>query len=179
MGRQLDFHYACSSLILEQESIFFWILDSVPLMLLPNWGIVDSLERTTKKHLYCQNHVPGEDISNHMKDKVVAEPDTIQRTLNGITYNLWTIKGPDSVMKMMATGSNLATDDTCCTPICCLLGNGREWVLDFVCSLPCDLHIWDHHARWLQQCSPCFIVLDGHLGDTALWPPCFCFHFEN
>lgn len=73
-------------------------------------------------------------------------------------------------MKMMATGSNLETDDTCCTPICCWLGNGREWVLDFVCSLPCDLHIWDHHARWLQQCSPCFIVLDGHLGDTALWP---------
>ena len=43
----------------------------------------------------------------------VWEIDFIQVTVYDVIYNLWGMKEPNYVMRMMATGGRLLADDTC------------------------------------------------------------------
>ena len=52
-------------------------------------------------------------MDNHLKDIEVDETEAIQGTQDGVTYNIWMMKEPDYVMKMMATGGNLIADQSC------------------------------------------------------------------
>ena len=43
----------------------------------------------------------------------MGETYAIQGTVNGVIYNLWGMKEPNYVMRMMATGGRLLADETC------------------------------------------------------------------
>ena len=45
--------------------------------------------------------VPGYEIDSHLKDIEVGETEAIQGSIEGITYNIWMMKEPDYIMKMM------------------------------------------------------------------------------
>lgn len=49
----------------------------------------------------------------HMAGSDVGSVDAIKGFSEGVVYNLWTMKDPDYVMKMMATGGSLIMDDSC------------------------------------------------------------------
>ena len=57
--------------------------------------------------------VPGKETEDHFGEVEVGEIDAIQVTVDYIIYNLWIMKEPNYVMRMMATGGRLLADDTC------------------------------------------------------------------
>ena len=57
--------------------------------------------------------VPGKETEDHFGEVEVGEIDAIQVTVDYIIYNLWGMKEPNYVMRMMATGVRLLADDTC------------------------------------------------------------------
>ena len=57
--------------------------------------------------------VPGKEIDDHFWEVQVGDIDYIQVTVGGVIYNLWGMKEPNYVMRMMATGGRLLVDETC------------------------------------------------------------------
>ena len=57
--------------------------------------------------------VPGKDMEYHFGEVEVGGTDSIHVTVDDVIYNLWGMKEPNYVMRMMATGGRLLTDDTC------------------------------------------------------------------
>ena len=70
-----------------------------------------------KKRRYWPTKVPGNAMQQHFDEEgvKVGGTDVIQGTMDGVIYNLWGMKEPDYVMRMMATGGALLLDDTCQT----------------------------------------------------------------
>ena len=56
-----------------------------------------------KKRKYWPKFVPGDDIDVHMATKDVGECDCLHGTLEGKPYNIFCMKEPDYVMKIMST----------------------------------------------------------------------------
>ena len=48
-----------------------------------------------KKRRYWPKHVPGAEIDDHFKDKEIGERDSLQGTLDGVSYDLFGMKEPD------------------------------------------------------------------------------------
>ncbi len=90
--------------------------------------------------------MPGNEIDSHLNDIEVGETEAIQGSLDGIIYNLWMMKEPDYIMKMMATGGNLIADQTCCSTNRCWMTGGEENVKEFWYKLPFDYHFHYCHA---------------------------------
>ena len=63
-----------------------------------------------KKRRYWPSMVPGKYMGDHFGRMVVGETDGIQGTVDGDIYNLWGMKEPIYVMRMMATGGCLLED---------------------------------------------------------------------
>ena len=57
--------------------------------------------------------VPGKDTEDHFGGAEVGETNAIQVTVDYVIYNLWGMKEPNYVMRMMATGGRLLVDNTC------------------------------------------------------------------
>jgi hypothetical protein len=70
-----------------------------------------------KKRRYWPALVPGPAMDARFESKGVGDVEGIQGldTTTNTPYFLWGMKEPDYVMKIMATGGALATDDTCKT----------------------------------------------------------------
>ena len=51
-------------------------------------------------------------MEDHFREVEVGETDAIQGTVDNVIYNLWGMKEPNYVMRMMATGGQLLVDDT-------------------------------------------------------------------
>ncbi len=68
-----------------------------------------------KKRRYWPVNIPGDAMDKPfaMGDVQVGNCVTITRMIDGIWYNLWGMKEPDYMMKMMAFGSNLQLFDSC------------------------------------------------------------------
>ena len=49
-------------------------------------------------------------MDSQLQDIEVGETAAIKGIQDGVTYNLWMMKMPDYIMKMMATGGNLIVD---------------------------------------------------------------------
>ena len=77
-----------------------------------------------KKHCFWPTGVPGVAIDEHMAGKEVESVNAIQGSSEGVVYNLWAMKEPDHVMKMMATGGSLMTNDSCRTTSRCWIEGG-------------------------------------------------------
>ena len=68
-----------------------------------------------KKQKYWPTLVPGEAMQRFFDEEGIEMGGThaIQGVFEGTTYNLWGMKEPDYVMRMMATGGPLAALDSC------------------------------------------------------------------
>ena len=61
----------------------------------------------------------------------MGETYAIQGTVNGVIYNLWGMKEPNYVMRMMATGGVLLADETYKETVRRLNQNGEDVVKKF------------------------------------------------
>ena len=90
--------------------------------------------------------MPGDAIDRQMLERAVGEADTIQGSLDGIQCNVWAIKDVGYTMKMMATGGNIVSGDSCGTTIWKLMVGNVEMMKEFIYPLQFDLHYWYRHV---------------------------------
>ena len=64
-----------------------------------------------KKRRYGPKYIPGDEIEEHMKEKKFGEVDCLKGTLDNEPYNVYCMKEPDYVMKLMATYGSLTHHD--------------------------------------------------------------------
>ena len=57
--------------------------------------------------------VPSKEMEDHFWEVEVGEKYAIKGTVDGVIYNLWGIKEPNYVMKMMANGGQNLADGIC------------------------------------------------------------------
>ena len=83
----------------------------------------------------------------------MGETDEKQETVDGFIYNLWGMKEPNYVMRMMATGGRLLEDDTCKKTVRIWEENGEDVVKKFKYKPPfywnfCYRHAVDDHNNF-------------------------------
>ena len=78
-------------------------------------------------------------IDDYRADREIGDVDAIQGTMEGVTYNLWAMKEPDFIMKMMATGGSLIVDYLC-RSMSHWFDAGVQMVKEFSYTLPLDKH---------------------------------------
>ena len=64
-----------------------------------------------KKRRYWQKCIPGGAIDTHFKSKEVGDRDSLHGMLDGVAYDIFCMKEPDYVMKIMATYCGLTVKD--------------------------------------------------------------------
>ena len=64
------------------------------------------------KRIYWPSMVPVKDMEDNFGEVEVGDTDAIQGSVDDIIYNLWGMKEPNYVMRMMATGGRLLADYT-------------------------------------------------------------------
>ena len=101
-----------------------------------------------KKCRYWPTKVPDDAMQRHFDEEgvKVGDTDAIQGTMDGVIYNLWGMKEPDYVMRMMATSGALLSDDTCWTMTRTWVKNGLDVVRTFTYLFPFDWHFRFRHA---------------------------------
>ena len=101
-----------------------------------------------KKRKYWPKGVPGEAMQSHFDEEgvQVGDFDAIQGVLDGTTYNLWGMKEPDYVMRMMATGGPLAALDSCRMAKRRWREGGVDCSRTFQYACPFDWHSRYRHA---------------------------------
>ena len=62
--------------------------------------------------------VPGKEMEDHFLEVEVGEKYSIQGTVEYDIYNLWGMKEPNYVMRIMATGGRLLTCSIPRCPLC-------------------------------------------------------------
>ena len=72
--------------------------------------------------------------------------NAIQGTVDDAIYNLWGLKEPDYVMRIMAIGGRLLADDTCKKTVRRWKVNGEDVVKKFNYKLPFDWYFCYRHA---------------------------------
>eukprot|EP00956_Cyclotella_meneghiniana_P035814 scaffold118478_cov62-Cyclotella_meneghiniana.AAC.7 len=95
-----------------------------------------------KKRRYWPTLVPGDAIDRKFDGKAVGEVDAVSGILDNVDYKLFGMKEPDYVMKIMATGGVLQSDDSCKTA---QRGNGAT-ATSFQYTKPFDWHFRYRHA---------------------------------
>ena len=76
----------------------------------------------------------------------MGETDAIHRTVDDVIYNLWGMKDPNYVMRMMNTGGRLLADGTYKETVRIWKENGKYVVKKFKYKLPSDWNFIYHHA---------------------------------
>jgi hypothetical protein len=101
-----------------------------------------------KKRKYWPKGVPGEAMQAFFDvDGVdVGDCHAIQGVMEGTTYNLWGMKEPDYVMRMMATGGLLDTNESCRMASRRWNNGGVEVQRTFQYKCPFDWHFRYRHA---------------------------------
>ena len=64
-----------------------------------------------KKRCYRPKHIKGDTIDTHFQDKEVGEIDSWNGTLNDTPYNVFCLKEPDYVIKIMSTYGELTSPE--------------------------------------------------------------------
>lgn len=103
---------------------------------------------SNKEALLWHTMVPGNKMNSRVAMDGVQDGDTdsIKGVSDGITYNLWAMKEPKYVMKMMVTGCNFIVNSTGRRTIYCWIEDGVETMKEFAYILPFDWHFRYHHA---------------------------------
>ena len=64
-----------------------------------------------KKRRFWPKYVPGDAIEDRMKEKEVGAVDSLKGEIDGVPYNIFCMKEPDYVMKLMSTYGALTVDE--------------------------------------------------------------------
>ena len=64
-----------------------------------------------KKRRFWPKHVPGDMIDDHFKDKDVGLVDSLKGKIDNVPYDIYCMKEPDYVMKIMSTYGGLYEKD--------------------------------------------------------------------
>ena len=112
------------------------------------------------KRRYWTSMVPGKYMEDNFREVEVGETDAIQVTVDDVIYNLWGIKEPTYVMRIMANGDRLLVHETCNEIVIRLKENGEDVVKKFNYKLPydwnfCYRHVVDDHNK-LRHSMPSF-----------------------
>ena len=84
-----------------------------------------------KKRIYWPSVVLGKDMEDNFGEVEVGETDDIQGTVDDVIYNLWGIKEPNNVMRIMSNGGRLLVDETCKETVIRWKENGEDVVKKF------------------------------------------------
>jgi hypothetical protein len=85
-------------------------------------------------------------MQQYFHEHDVGDIDAVAGTLDGIPYNLWCMKEPDYVMRMMATGGALLADENCKEATRSWMEDGVEKSAKFKYAKPFDWHFKYRHA---------------------------------
>ena len=99
-----------------------------------------------KKRRYWPAMVPGKDMEDNFRGVEVVEIDPIQGKVDGFIYHLWGMKEPNYIMRMVATGGRLLTDETCKETVRIWKENGEDVVKKFKYKLLFDWRFCHRHA---------------------------------
>lgn len=99
-----------------------------------------------KKRRYWPTLVPGDAMQQHFDGMEVGAVDAISGELDGIPYNLWGMKEPDYVMRMMATGGALLPDETHKDAVRSWKVGGTDQHVTFKYTKPVAWHFKYRHA---------------------------------
>jgi hypothetical protein len=94
------------------------------------------------KRRYWPKLVPGDAIDSRFSSLMVGQTDTVSGNLDGVDYSIFCMKEPDYVMKLMATGGVLQSDDMCRETY---RGAGADRI-SFRYTKPGDWHFRYRHA---------------------------------
>ena len=96
--------------------------------------------QSIQKQRYWPAMVPGDEMTDANVGTLMAIPSV----LDGVKYFLWGLKEPLYVMKMMATGGPLISNESCQEQKCWFKEDGAEVECTFQFSLPYD---WNYKYR--------------------------------
>ena len=99
-----------------------------------------------KKRQYWPAMVPGDAMTEAFDEGQVGDSMAISGVLDGVKYFLWGLKEPSYVMKMMATGGPLISNDTCKMQTRTWTEDGVQCGKSFQFPLPYDWHNKYRHA---------------------------------
>ena len=99
-----------------------------------------------KKRRYWPAMVPGDAMTEAFDEGQGGDSMAISGVLDGVKYFLWGLKEPSYVMKMMATGGPLISNDTCKMQTRTWTEDGVQCGKSFQFSLPYDWHYKYRHA---------------------------------
>jgi hypothetical protein len=100
----------------------------------------------SKKCWYWPSMVPGNAMTEAFDEAQVGNSMAISGILNGIRYILWGLKEPSYVMKMMATGGPLISNDSCKMQKWKWIKGGVKMMRTFQFPLPYDWHYKYYHS---------------------------------
>ena len=64
-----------------------------------------------KKRRYWPKHVPGDKIDEHFKSKDIGDTDSMYGMMDGVPYEIFCLKEPNYIMKIMSTYGGLTVND--------------------------------------------------------------------
>jgi len=97
-----------------------------------------------KKRRYWPAMVPGDAMTEAFDEGQVGDSMAISGVLDGVKYFLWGLKEPGYIMKMMATGGQLISNDTCKMQTRTWTKDGVQCGKSFQFPLP---YYW-HYKYW-------------------------------
>ena len=56
-------------------------------------------------------NIPGDEIDDHFKNKEMGEVDSLTGKLDGVHYDIFCMKEPDYIMKIMSTYGGLLENE--------------------------------------------------------------------
>ena len=90
--------------------------------------------------------VPGKEMEDNLGGVEVDEIDAIQGTIDDVIYNLWFMKEPNYVMRIMDAGGRLLADDICKETVIIWNENVEDMLKKFKYKLPFDWQFCYGHA---------------------------------
>lgn len=98
-----------------------------------------------KKWRYWPKYIPGNDIDQHMSSKDVGAQEVSCGTLDGVPYNVFCMKEPDYVMKLMLTYGDLLIPNGQEGSTRIVEKNGQVENFSFTMSYVFANHFWGRH----------------------------------
>lgn len=99
-----------------------------------------------KKQRYWPKYVPGDAIDEHFKDKAVGECDSLKGKLQDVPYDIFCMKEPDYVMKILSTYGGLMGNEWQKESICKYKVGNEEITTTFKYKIPFSNHFDYRHV---------------------------------
>ena len=90
--------------------------------------------------------VPVKDMEDHFREVEVGETYSIQVRFDDVIYNLWGMKGPNYVVRIMANSGHLLADEICKENVIIWKENGEYVVKKLKYKLPFYWHLSYRHV---------------------------------